>query len=111
MARKVTGSYSLAQWKTSANLHEQENSRKSSSRTVLPIRFSGSVSSMNKTPVKNNPQVEVFKEEPPGNRHRIERFDIQLEDLRSRFESPAAGGKKVRPGLTRIRNASYLYSY
>ncbi|XP_060112994.1 xin actin-binding repeat-containing protein 2 [Heteronotia binoei] len=49
---------------------------------------------MNKAPVKNNPQVEVYKEEPPGNRYRTERFDIPLEDLRSRFESPAAGGKK-----------------
>nr|XP_056717161.1 xin actin-binding repeat-containing protein 2 [Euleptes europaea] len=49
---------------------------------------------MKKAPVKNNPGVEVYKEEPPGNRHRIERFDIPLEDLRSRFESPAAGGKK-----------------
>lgn len=67
-------------------------------RSVLPISFSSSVSIMNKAPVKNNPQIEVYKEEPPGNRHRIERFDIPLEDLRSRFESPAAGGKKVRTG-------------
>lgn len=57
---------------------------------------------MNKTHTTNNPSMEVYKEEPPGSRRRIERFDIPLEDLKSLFEASSVGSRKVRTRHMRL---------
>ncbi|KAF7248232.1 Exodeoxyribonuclease 7 small subunit [Varanus komodoensis] len=55
---------------------------------------------MSKAHPKDNLSTEVYKEDPPGTRRRIERFDIALDDLRSRFEPPVAGSRKVNMAYT-----------
>lgn len=46
--------------------------------------------------------AEMCREEPPSVRCRMERFNIPLEDLRNRFESPAGKSRQVRKTQHRL---------